>query len=54
MSYFLSWPFFKVAGLSVIIFIFLDLLWLAVIARKRYFDQLSYLAAVEDGRIIRC
>lgn len=52
MGYFFSAVFFKVAGVSVIIFILLDMLWLAFIARSLYFRQLSYLASVENGRIV--
>lgn len=52
MDYFFSSTFFKVAGISVIIFILLDMLWLAFIARSLYFRELSYLAEVENGRIV--
>ncbi len=52
MKYFFSVTFLKVAGISIIIFISLDLLWLAVLARPVYFRQLSYLAAVENHRIV--
>src|SRR6056297_372313 len=51
MNYFFSFPFFKVVLISIGIFVVLDLLWLAVIARSLYFQQLSYLALVERGRI---
>ncbi len=52
MNYFLSSSFLKVAGLSVVIFVVLDLLWLSVIARSLYYKHMSYLAAIEDGRIV--
>lgn len=52
MNYFLSSTFFKVAGLSIIIFIVLDLLWLSVAASTIYFKQMSYLAVIENGRIV--
>ncbi len=52
MNYFLSSTFFKVAGLSVIVFIVLDLLWLSAVARTIYFKQMSYLAVIENGRIV--
>lgn len=52
MNYFFSSPFLKVAGCSILIFIVLDLLWLSVVARTIYFKQMSYLAAVENGRIV--
>ncbi len=52
MQFFISSTFFKVAGISIVIFIVLDLLWLAVIARPIYFKHLGYLAAVENGRIV--
>jgi len=52
MHYFLSSTFFKVVGISVIIFVVLDLVWLSVVARGVYFKHMSYLAAIEDGRIL--
>ena len=52
MSYFLSPTFLKVAGLSVLIFVILDLLWLSAVARNIYFRHMSYLAVVEDNRIV--
>jgi uncharacterized membrane protein len=52
MQYFISSTFLKVAGLSVIIFVILDLLWLSVVARTIYFKHMSYLAAIENGRIV--
>lgn len=52
MNYFISSTFFKVAGFSIIIFITLDLVWLSAVARTIYFKQMSYLAAIENERII--
>ena len=52
MQYFLSSSFFKVAGLSAVIFVVLDLLWLSVVARTVYFKHMSYLAAIENERIV--
>ena len=52
MNYFFSSAFFKVAGISVILFIALDLLWLSVVARSLYFKQMGYLAVVENNRIV--
>ncbi len=52
MNYFISSTFFKVAGISIIIFIVLDLVWLSVVARTIYFKQMSYLAVIENGRIV--
>jgi uncharacterized membrane protein len=52
MKYFISAAFFKVAGISIVIFIVIDMLWLAVVARNLYFRQMSYLASVENGRIV--
>jgi uncharacterized membrane protein len=52
MQYFLSSVFFKVAGLSVIIFVILDLFWLSVVARGIYFKHMGYLAVIENGRIM--
>ncbi len=52
MNYFFSAAFFKIAGISIVIFILLDMLWLAVIARRLYFSQMSYLASIQNGRIV--
>jgi uncharacterized membrane protein len=52
MNYFLSSTFLKVAGISVVIFVVLDLIWLSVFARTIYFKHMSYLAAVENDRIV--
>ena len=52
MNYFISSVFFKVAGISILVFIVLDLLWLSVVARSIYFKQMSYLAVIENGRIL--
>jgi uncharacterized membrane protein len=52
MNYFISPTFFKVAGLSIFLFIVLDLIWLSAVARTIYFKQMSYLAVVENDRIV--
>jgi uncharacterized membrane protein len=52
MSYFISPAFLKVAGLSILIFVILDLLWLSAVARNIYFRHMSYLAVVTDNRIV--
>jgi uncharacterized membrane protein len=52
MQYFISSTFLKVAGLSIILFVALDLIWLSVIARTIYFKHMSYLAAIENDRIV--
>jgi uncharacterized membrane protein len=52
MAYFISPTFAKVAGLSIIIFVVLDLIWLSQIARAIYFRHMRYLAAVENNRIV--
>jgi len=52
MHYFISAPFLKTAAISVVIFILLDLIWLAGIARTLYFRHLGYLAELEAGRIV--
>lgn len=52
MNYFISPTFFKVAGVSIIIFIILDLIWLSAVARTIYFKQMSYLAVIENERIV--
>ena len=52
MHYFISAPFLKTAAISVVIFILLDLIWLAGIARTLYFRHLGYLAEIQGGRIV--
>ena len=52
MNYFLSFTFVKISLISAVIFIVLDLLWLAVIANNLYFNSLGYLAEVKDGKIV--
>lgn len=52
MNYFVSSTFLKVAGCSILIFIILDLLWLSLVAKSLYFKHMSYLATVENGRIV--
>ena len=52
MSYFISPTFLKVASLSILIFVILDLLWLSAVARNIYFRHMSYLAVVADNRIV--
>lgn len=52
MHYFLTLSFLKVAILSMVIFIILDLVWLSMVARKLYFNSLSYLAVVENESIV--
>ena len=52
MHYFVSATFLKVAVCAILIFIVLDLIWLSVAARSLYFKHMSYLAAIENGRIV--
>lgn len=52
MQYFISARFLKVAGISIVVFVALDLIWLSVVARKIYFDSMGYLADISNGRIV--
>lgn len=52
MKYFISLTFFKVAGVAIVAFIILDLLWLSVVGRTLYFTHMSYLAEVQNNRIV--
>lgn len=52
MDYFFSLPFFKVAGISIIIFILLDMIWLAFIAQPLYFKHMRFLAEIKNGSIV--
>jgi len=52
MNFIISPAFFKTAAVSVVIFIILDLVWLAVIASPFYIKHFGYLAQVENGKII--
>lgn len=51
MNFLCTAHFFKILVISIVIFIFLDLLWLAGVARKVYFEHLGYLANVENDRV---
>ena len=52
MSEIFSSSFYKTLVLSAFIFVLLDLLWLAVIARPFYLRHFGYLATVENGKIV--
>lgn len=52
MNYFVSFTFIKIAVISALIFVILDLLWLAGIANNLYFKHLGYLADIRDGKIV--
>lgn len=52
MNFFLSPAYLKTAAVSVIIFIILDMLWLAKIASPFYLKHFGYLAEVENGKIL--
>ena len=52
MGFLLSLSFVKTAVISAVIFIILDLLWLAVIASSFYLRHFGYLAEVENGKIV--
>ncbi len=45
-------PLLLTALAAVVIFIALDLLWLAIIARRLYFKYFSYLAKIKNGGIV--
>ncbi len=48
-----TFPVLVLTGLvSVVVFIALDLLWLAIIARRLYFKYFSYLAEIKNGSIV--
>lgn len=52
MEYFISIRFLKIAGISAVVFIVLDYLWLAVVASSIYRQALGYLANLDpDGKI---
>lgn len=52
MEYFISIRFLKIAGISAVVFIVLDYLWLAVVASSMYRQALGYLANLDpDGKI---
>lgn len=53
MAFVLTSKFLKAAAVSVVLFILLDYLWLAVIASKWYRQTLGHLAELDaDGKII--
>jgi uncharacterized membrane protein len=52
MEYFFSLRFLKIAGISAVVFVLLDYLWLAVVASPIYRNALGYLAHLNpEGRI---
>lgn len=53
MTYIFTLKFLKIAATSVVIFVLLDFLWLAVIASTMYRQSLGYLADLDpDGKIV--
>ncbi len=51
MDILFSVKFIKVALLSTIIFIVLDITWLSQVARKLYLKNLGYLAVIRNNRV---
>lgn len=51
MKTLLSLKTLKVLVISILLFIFLDMLWLALIASDLYYDQLGYLANTIGGKV---
>lgn len=52
MEHLLTMKFLKIAAISILIFVFLDLLWIGFIASKFYLKQLGYLATIKNEKII--
>ncbi len=53
MTFIFTLKFLKIATVSLLIFVLLDFLWLAVVASKMYRQSLGYLAELDpDGKII--
>ena len=52
MDFVFSIKFLKMWVISSILFIVLDLLWLAVVANRLYFQQLGYLAKISKNKIV--
>ncbi len=53
MSFIFTLKFLKLATASMVIFVLLDFLWLAVVASKMYRQSLGYLAELDpDGKIV--
>ena len=52
MNYFFSAAFIKISLVSAAIFVVIDLLWLALIANKIYYNSLGYLAEIKEGKIV--
>lgn len=52
MEFLWTFKFLKVAALSALIFVLLDLLWIAVIAAKMYADELGYLSQIDQGKVV--
>jgi len=51
MKILFSIHFIKILSVSILVFIILDLLWLALISNRYYFKHLGYLSEMEGGKI---
>lgn len=52
MEYIFSFKFLKVAAIAAVIFVILDILWIGFIASRMYTNQLGFLGALKDGKIV--
>ncbi len=51
MEFLLTLKFGKILAIAITIFIFLDLLWLGLIAKNLYQEQLGFIARQKNGQI---
>jgi len=52
MEFLWTYKFLKIAAISAVLFVMLDLLWIAVIAAKIYAQELGYLSQIDQGKVV--
>ncbi|MDZ4844963.1 MAG: DUF2177 family protein [Chitinophagales bacterium] len=52
MEFLFTLKFLKIAAISAVLFILLDMLWIGFLASKMYSEQLGYLAELRSGKVI--
>ena len=52
MQFLFTFNFLKIAAVSALIFIVLDIIWISGVASRMYASQLGYLAQLEDGKVV--
>lgn len=52
MEFLFTWKMLKVAATSALIFVVLDILWIALLASSLYAEQLGYLGKLVEGKVV--